>query len=166
MSLYGYQPKYKKALWVARYPSQEQAKPVAAPVRRQQAVRALPPRKPIRAVSKAKAVELRLYRQEARAFVAAAKARGERCGVVAAVKELRDGMKYGHPISDAMNEVHHQRGRLGSLLRDQRFWRAVSKQGHRWLHSNINKARAMGFMAAPGEWNKPVPKWTHNAKEK
>lgn len=100
------------------------------------------------------AAERRLYRAEARAFVAAAVARGETCPVVAAVPELRNGRKYGWPISAKLNEVHHKNGRRGKLLRDQRFWIALSKQGHRWCHQNISAARALGFFCQVGKWNK------------
>lgn len=51
-------------------------------------------------------------------------------------------------------EVHHIRGRLGPLLEDQQYWLAVSTQGHRWIHNNPVKARELGFMAQPGDWNR------------
>ena len=99
--------------------------------------------------------ERRLYRIEARAFVQAAIKSGKTCPVVAAIAELRNGTKYGHPISAKLSEVHHQRGRLNGLLRDQRHWLAVSKQGHYWIHSPITEARRRGFICAQGDWNKP-----------
>ena len=116
-----------------------------------------PKRLRIRRCFKKRTKESELYRIEAREFVRAAIEAGGRCPVVAAVKELRDGRKYGHPISDKLNEVHHMRGRLGSLLRDQRFWIALSKQGHRWVHEHHAEARRLGFLCQPGEWNVPVP---------
>jgi len=99
------------------------------------------------------------YRREAAAFVAAAVVRGETCPVVITIPALRNGMKYGHPISARLNEIHHTRGRAGSLLRDQRFWLAVSKQGHRFIHSNIEESRRRGWICAAGLWNTP-PKET------
>lgn len=148
MSLRGYKKKSKPALWTT-VPG---AKPVATQQRAKPAPKA---RARIRPVSKRKAKEKTLYREEARQFVAAAVRAGGRCPVVATVPELRNGVKYGHPISDRLNEVHHTRGRAGSLLRDQRFWMAVSKQGHRWIHENVEAAQRLGFVCQPGEWNNP-----------
>lgn len=50
-------------------------------------------------------------------------------------------------------EIHHLRGRLGTLLIDRRYWRAVTSQAHRWIHDNPGKARLTGALCAPGEWN-------------
>lgn len=94
-----------------------------------------------------------LYAIEARAFVRALQKAGKTCPVVAAIPELRNGRKYGHPIKADIVEVHHSRGRRNGLLRDQRFWIGVSKQGHRWLHSNIEAARSRGWICEKGLWN-------------
>jgi hypothetical protein len=96
-----------------------------------------------------------LYRVEAREFIRAAVARGETCPVVATVPELANGMKYGHPVSAKLNEVHHTHGRTGRLLRHQDWWLAVSKQGHRWIHANVQEARRRGWICSAGEWNVP-----------
>ena len=100
-----------------------------------------------------RAAEMRLYRAEAREFVRAAIQRGETCPVVAAVEELKNGRRYGCPVSAKLNEVNHSRGRLGKLLRDQKYWVALSKAGHRWVHQNPAAAREMGWMCPVGEWN-------------
>lgn len=101
------------------------------------------------------------YARRAAAFVAAAAALEETCPVVALVPELRNGRKYGWPISSRIVEVHHFAGRgrggRGPLLLDERLWIAVSKQGHRFIHAHPDWARANGFMVAPGRWNVPVP---------
>lgn len=97
------------------------------------------------------------YAAKARAFVAAAVARGETCPVVAAVPELRGGFRYGWPVSGKLNEVHHTRGRAGALLTDERFWVAVSKQGHRWIHAHPAEARRRGWLCEAGKWNTPEP---------
>ena len=125
-------PKHRAAPWLAI------ASAVAAP----------------QALEKAKA--LTQYRKEARAFVKHAKALGAVCPVVLAVPELKNGRRYGWPISAELNEVHHMRGRLGPLLNDKRFWLAVSKAGHRWIHQHPHAARQRGWLCQPGEWNKPV----------
>jgi hypothetical protein len=106
-------------------------------------------------VSKRRQAVTAEYRREARAFVRAAVARGETCRVVAAIPELRDGMKYGWPVKRDLNEVHHTRGRAGSLLMDQRFWIPLSKAGHRWVHENMAEARAREWICEAGLWNKP-----------
>lgn len=101
------------------------------------------------------------YRVEAREFVQRQKYDGKVCPVVTAIASLRNGRKYGHPISAELNEVHHIRGRgyggRGPLLMDKRFWVAVSKQGHRWIHSHPTEARLYGWLPPVGEYNKPVP---------
>ena len=95
----------------------------------------------------------RLYRIEAKAAVKAAVKAGAICPVVEAIKELREGSRYGWPICDRINEVHHKFGRMGDLLRWQPGWLLVSKAGHRWIHSNIAEARRRGWIAPHGKWN-------------
>ena len=99
---------------------------------------------------------LRLYAPVAKAFVQAARDRGETCPVMANVPELRGGKKYGWPVSAKLNEVHHAFGRLGALLMDQRLWVALSKQGHRWVHEHPALARERGWLAPAGRYNTPV----------
>ena len=111
-------------------------------------------RRAIRPVSKRRQKVTAEYRVAAREFVRLAKSWGETCPVVNTIPELKHGRKYGHPISNELNEVHHMRGRSGKLLTDQRYWLAVSKQGHRWIHENISKARGHGWICAEGDWNK------------
>jgi hypothetical protein len=53
-------------------------------------------------------------------------------------------------------EVHHTRGRAGTLLLDTRYWLAMCPACHRWVHENINEARQRNLIAAPGDWNNPV----------
>lgn len=108
-------------------------------------------------VAEATKAEQRQYRVEAKEFVRRLVAVGARCPVVAAVPELRNGHRYGHPISDKLNEVHHTHGRRGRLLNYQPWWMAVSKQGHRWIHQHPIEARALGFLCEAGKWNCPPP---------
>ena len=54
-------------------------------------------------------------------------------------------------------QIHHIRGRAGSLLLDTRFWMAVSQEGHEFIHKNPELARKHGYLCAKGQWNKPVP---------
>ena len=114
-------------------------------------------RKYIRSISPRKAGEHTAYVKEAREFVADAIRRGETCPVVAAIPELRNGFNYGWPVSNKLNEVHHVRGRAGSLLLDKRYWMAISKAGHRWIHAHVEEARKHGWICERGLWNVPVP---------
>jgi hypothetical protein len=124
VSLRGYIKKGKPAPWTRAFPSQ-----VTAPKPRE------------------------THGAEARDFVKAEIAAGKTCPVVAAVPELRGGFRYGHRISAKLNEVHHVYGRRGRLLRWQPGWKAVSKQGHRWVHEHVAEAVARGWIGPPGTWN-------------
>ena len=42
-------------------------------------------------------------------------------------------------------EVHHKKGRIGKLLLDQRFWIALSTEGHRQVELNPEWAKENGF---------------------
>ncbi len=57
-------------------------------------------------------------------------------------------------------DVHHSRGRAGTLYLDTRFWIPVSREGHRWIEENRNLARKLEWegrpiLAAVGKWNNP-----------
>ncbi len=101
-----------------------------------------------------KAAERNAYRKAAREFIAAHRKTGLTCCVVEEIEELREGKKYGHPISNRISEVHHMRGRTGKLLMDQRFWKAVSKEGHRWIHEHMEEARKHGWLCKRGDWGR------------
>ena len=127
MSLRGYKPKTKPALWLSVRGAKREPRPGRHP-----------------------ASEVRAYRKDAQAYVKAARAAGCRCPVVVAVPELRYRWPYGLPVDD----VHHMRGRSGTLLRDKRFWLAVSRPGHDWIERNKEAARELGFLCARGLWGK------------
>ncbi len=56
---------------------------------------------------------------------------------------MKDGaMIYIHPAT----EVHHKRGRVGSLLTDPSLFMAVSRTGHEWIHFNTGESYAKGYM--------------------
>lgn len=118
-------------------------------------VTAKKPRRRLRAVSRGRAAELRLYRQEAAAFVAAAVKRGETCPVVNMIQTnaSKPWMRYGQPVSTRIVEVHHRYGRAGKLLRWQPGWSAMSKQGHRFVHQHPEWAQQHGFIGPVGTWN-------------
>lgn len=51
-------------------------------------------------------------------------------------------------------ENHHFRGRIGRLLCDTRFFVAVCFQCSRfWIHQNVTKARDIGVLCQPRDWN-------------
>lgn len=85
--------------------------------------------------------------------------------LLAQYARLRRKFLHRHPLcqwalenygtKEPATEVHHTRGRAGSLLLDTRFWKAVSHAGHVEIHNNVPFARELGFFCAPGQWNKP-----------
>jgi len=44
-------------------------------------------------------------------------------------------------------EIHHKRGRIGKMLLDERFWVAVSRTSHNWIHAHPTEARKLGLLA-------------------
>lgn len=47
----------------------------------------------------------------------------------------------GKPTTD----VHHMKGRIGSLLLDTRYWVALSRDGHKYVEENPEWAKAKGY---------------------
>lgn len=68
---------------------------------------------------------------------------------IAFLKENTDCAVFDGPA----NQVHHRRGRLRTLLLDQRFWIAVSAAGHEWINAHPALARERGLLCDPGQWN-------------
>lgn len=52
-------------------------------------------------------------------------------------------------------DIHHKRGRAGTLLLDSRHWAYVCAKCHRWIHANIEDARREGWICERGLWNVP-----------
>lgn len=52
-------------------------------------------------------------------------------------------------------DIHHKRGRLGRLLLDVRHWSYVCAKCHLWIHTNLEDARAEGWICERGLWNVP-----------
>lgn len=42
-------------------------------------------------------------------------------------------------------EIHHKKGRVGSLFLDVRYWLAVSREGHRMIEENPEWAKKEGY---------------------
>ena len=116
--------KKPKALWTQ----------FAAPVRGPENFRKHDRPTRVRSVSWSLAGRVREYAKARKAFVA-----GKRCAVF--------------PDLPA-EEVHHSRGRFGALLLDERYWVAVSRDGHRWIHANVTEARERGWICAKGDWGR------------
>ncbi len=53
-------------------------------------------------------------------------------------------------------DIHHTRGRVGTLLMDTRFWVAVCRSCHDWIAANPEQARSEGLLCAKGSWNVPA----------
>lgn len=65
--------------------------------------------------------------------------------------------KCGAFIVPENRDLHHYRGRAGTLYLDERFWRMVCRDCHSWIHNHPRYAIITKLMAGPGEWNIPVP---------
>ena len=52
-------------------------------------------------------------------------------------------------------DLHHSRGRAGSLLLDWRYWRALARDCHDWVAEQPVEARRRGLLCEPGLWNVP-----------
>lgn len=50
-------------------------------------------------------------------------------------------------------EVHHIRGRTGTLLIDRRWFLGICKDCHKFIHEHVKTAKAEGFIAGFGEWS-------------
>jgi len=47
----------------------------------------------------------------------------------------------GKPTTD----VHHMKGRIGNLLLDERYWIALSREGHKYIEENPEWAKENGY---------------------
>ena len=94
-------------------------------------------RNPIRRLSKSRAKQMRIYRKRVKEWLV-----GKRCAV------YRDLLA---------TQCHHIRGRIGTLLLDERFWFPVSEAGHWLINHRRRLARSKGWLCPIGQWNVPVP---------
>ncbi len=56
----------------------------------------------------------------------------------------------------ASSEVHHKKGRVGSLYLDERYWLAVSRLGHKEIELNPVWAKKMGYSLLRLEKNEEI----------
>lgn len=65
--------------------------------------------------------------------------------------KLRDKYLADHPICEfpgcGSREVtlHHMKGRIGSLLHDKRYFKALCWSHHQWVELNPDEAKRMGL---------------------
>jgi len=52
-------------------------------------------------------------------------------------------------------DVHHRRGKAGTLLIDQRYWVPICRPCHDWIDQNRAEARERGWLYDWGLWNSP-----------
>jgi hypothetical protein len=51
-----------------------------------------------------------------------------------------------HPDCKNLSEdLHHAKGRVGALLTDVRFFKALCRKCHRWVEDNPEEAKALGL---------------------
>jgi hypothetical protein len=51
-----------------------------------------------------------------------------------------------HPeCSNPSEDLHHAKGRVGSLLTDTRYFKALCRKCHRWVEENPTDAKSMGL---------------------
>lgn len=144
-----------KAIWMDAFPDQareheERAKrlkgnkylgPGARPKVEKPKVALKKPRKRVNAMSEKRRIENREYMKLRRVFL-----KGKPlCPIALAL--------WGERLP--ATEIHHIRGRAGSLLVDTRFWLPVSRKGHDWVEANRPEAVKRGWLAGAGDWNKP-----------
>lgn len=95
-------------------------------------------RKPLKKSSQKRAKEMALYRKERDEFLRECLSDWDRrfCPVMWDLEKRKI----------VITELHHMKQRHGKLLRDQRFWLAVSAEGHRQIHNNPRLAREKGWL--------------------
>ncbi len=69
--------------------------------------------------------------------------------------ELIDGSNCTCCFAAKVTDIHHTRGRAGSLLTDRRYVIAVCRACHNWIGEHPAEARRKGWIAEAGKWNDP-----------
>ncbi len=65
----------------------------------------------------------------------------ERMDVRARDSFMRRSPACARCLQSKATDVHHSRGKLGSLMNDERYWIPLCRTCHRWAHDNIAMAR-------------------------
>lgn len=149
MSLFGYKPKWKKRLDLRDLPVRDRAKPWAiklgkrlrTAIKKNYGVKLHPinsRQKKIRPRSRRMTKLMTYYRQLKAEYLAS----NPRC--------------VGHDAHDhPATQIHHTRGRAGTLLLDARFWKGVCAGIHDYIGDKPDWAREEGLLCAKGDWNTP-----------
>ena len=175
MSLRGYQPKTKKALWTQTPEVQAErerrtAEAVLAKVERRRLAVA-------RRIERAR--ELAIFPRGKKAFIkcvvdftrskiteaqrrrvspVSKRRQAQSSGYVAAARafvaaEIEAGKTCPVFPGEPLAENHHRFGKRGRLLMWKPGWLAVSSKGHYWITNNTTSARVNGFVGPVGTWN-------------
>lgn len=131
-----------KANWTKAFPKQLAS--LSSQMKSASSQRPKPRRSRIAPVSKRNRGRRAEYKRRARQFILRQAATNPVCPVALAILKRKL----------LIEDVHHMRGRNGSLLLDERFWLAVSRAGHDWIHTNLAEADRLGFIDLQN-WNKP-----------
>lgn len=99
------------------------------------------PRKPLKKVSDKRVGEMRVYAKRKKVFLKC----HSHCEICWTWTPLDK------------RELHHKRGRAGSLYLDERFWLMLCPECHREVHNFPRQAIEAGYLAGAGEWNVPMP---------
>ena len=66
-------------------------------------------------------------------------------------------------------DIHHIRGRAGTLFLDTRYWLAVSREGHHYIDNHPEESRSKGWLCQRGDWGRqgigPIPDIEHIGEE-
>jgi hypothetical protein len=115
-------PKQPKATWTRAFPEQMRVAPKKV---RRYIARKVP-------VKRGRSDRQKEYLKLKARFLA-------RCGNTCPV------MNYMLGLQRSVSDVHHTRGRAGTLLIDMRYWIPVSREAHNWIHENPDKASQHHF---------------------
>ena len=63
-------------------------------------------------------------------------------------------LKAGSGPFSQSSDLHHRHGRAGEMLFDTRYFTAVCRDHHNWIHANSNRARELGWLAGPVEFGR------------
>ncbi len=72
-------------------------------------------------------------------------------------RAIADAYRLAHPLCEACNngpkvpqrwtdDIHHKRGRIGLLLFDVRYFMAVCRRCHDFIHQHPKEAKALGLL--------------------
>ena len=96
------------------------------------------PRKRINPISERQKERLKEYAKVRRKFL-----KDRKCAVRRCTKPADD--------------VHHKRGKIGSLLTNTTYFVGLCRWHHHYVHSNPKLAQENGLLCQPGEWGKQEP---------